>query len=66
MCPNRDLAIVEGMTGNHILDIVLIVVASVFFVGAGVFLPFWEYTQGRGTRRPRGRGHRDHQHGVAV
>lgn len=61
MCPIHDLTIVDGMTGNQILDTVLIVVASVFFVGAGVFLPFWEYTQGRGTRRPRSRDHRDHQ-----
>lgn len=54
------------MTGNQILDTVLIVVASVFFIGAGVFLPLWEYTQGRGARRSDGRDRRDHQRGVGA
>lgn len=66
MCPINDLRIVDGMTGNQILDTVLIVVASVFFIGAGVFLPFWEYTQGRGARRSRDRERRHHQLGVGA
>lgn len=66
MCPDRDPTTVGGMTGNQILDTVLIVVASVFFIGAGVFLPLWEYTQGRGARRSHGRDRRDHQRGVGA
>ena len=45
-----DIAIVDGMTGNQLLDTFLIVLAGVFFVGAGAFLPLWEYSQGRGNR----------------
>lgn len=66
MCRIRDLTIVDGMTGNQILDIVLIVIAGVFFVGAGVFLPLWEYTQGRATRRSRRRDRRDRQQGAGA
>lgn len=51
------------MTGNQFIDSILIVIAGVFFVAAGAFLPLWEYTQGRAARR-----HRDHDrhHGVGA
>jgi len=61
-----DLAIVDGMTGNQLLDTFLIIVAGVFFVAAGAFLPFWEYTQGRGARHHRRHDHHDHQRGAGV
>lgn len=35
------------MTGNQIIDTILIVAAGVFFIGAGVFLPLWELSQNR-------------------
>jgi hypothetical protein len=62
MCVTCELAIVEGMTGNQFIDTFLIVTAGVFFVAAGAFLPFWEYTQGRGNRHHRDRHHHDDRH----
>lgn len=66
MCLTCDLAIVDGMTGNQILDVIMIVAAGVFFVAAGAFLPFWEYTQGRASRHHRRHGHQDHHGGAGV
>lgn len=53
------------MTGNQFLDSIIIVIAGVFFVAAGAFLPLWEYAQGRAARRHRGRYHDGH-HGAAA
>ena len=61
MCPISHPAIVYGMTGNQVLDIVLIAVAAVFFVAGAVFLPLWEFTQGRGDRDSHGQEQNDHQ-----
>lgn len=66
MCPAADLVIVDGMTGNQVLDVILIAVAAVFFVAGAVFLPFWEFTQGRGARRTRSQDHNDHQSETGV
>lgn len=41
----------ERMTGNAILDTVFIGLAVLFFAGAGLFLPIWEYLEGRTPRR---------------
>lgn len=55
MCVVRELANIEDMTGNAILDTFFIGLASLFFVGAGLFLPLWEYLEGRAPRRRRER-----------
>lgn len=66
MCLTCDPAIVDGMTGNQLIDTFLIIAAGVFFVGAGAFLPFWEYTQGRGSRHHRRHDHHDRGAGVSA
>lgn len=51
----RQIPSMEGMTGNAILDTVFIGLAVLFFAGAGLFLPIWEYVEGRAPRRRRER-----------
>lgn len=55
MCAVKDLVSIEDMTGNAILDTVFIGLAVLFFAGAGLFLPLWEYLEGRAPRRRRER-----------
>lgn len=55
MCAIFGLASIEDMTNNAILDTVLIGFAVLFFGGAGLFLPIWEYLEGRAPRRRRAR-----------
>lgn len=50
-----DLTSMNGMTGNPILDTLFIGLAVLFFAGAGLFLPIWEYIEGRAPRRRRAR-----------
>ena len=54
------------MTGNQVIDWVLIVIAGVFFLAGGAFLPLWEYTQGRGGRRHHGERYHGGHHGAGV
>jgi len=59
MCLMCESTIVNGMTGNQFIDTILIVLAAVFFLGAGAFLPLWELSQNRPVpHRRRSSGHR--------